>query len=303
MTLHTLDDAKLRWLDLRRDQPDLEATVAATLGLRPHDRHLSDLRNSEHPPFFDGTDQYDLLVVRALDARSRPEAPLTSTIALLILPDTVVSVRPPDDDTLDALAERFAAGVAVPHTAGELVHLMLNAVAERLLALRDPLAERLSRWQERLLDPRDPFDDWQVLMRTHSRMRLLGARMEMQREALDLWRNNTLLPLGPDLAIRFKDIDEHLGRVEHHVRVIQGDIDSLVQVHFAASSQKTNQVMQFLAVISAVFLPLNLIAGIFGMNFRDMPLLHLAYAGDITILAMVLLGALLLWWFWWRRWF
>lgn len=303
MSLHTFSETGLRWLDLRRDEPDCEVRIVEELGFRPHDRHLSDLRNVAHPPYFDGTDEYDLLVVRALDPTTPAEEPQTRAIAFLITNTVLVTVRASADDTFDPVLERGAPGDVAPESIGELVYLLLDNVAERLLELRDPLTEKLNVWQERLLDPMDPFNDWQVLMRVRSRMRWLGGRMAMQREAVDQWRAHTVLKLGPDIAIRLNDIDEHIARVEHHVGVIQGDIDSLVQVHFAASSQKTNQIMQLLAVLSAVFLPLNLIAGIFGMNFQDMPLLHLAWGGSVAIILMISMGAGLLFWFRSRRWF
>ncbi|MCB1735279.1 MAG: magnesium transporter CorA family protein [Gammaproteobacteria bacterium] len=303
MALHTFSAAGLRWLDLRRDETDGEKRIEAELGFRPHDRHLSDLRNVAHPPYFDGTDEYDLLVMRVLDSVTPPEEPQTRAIAFLITNDALVTVRAPEDDTFDPVLAQCARGEASPESIGELVYLLLDSIAERLLDLRDPLTEKLNVWQERLLDPMDPFNDWQVLMRVRSRMRWLGGRMAMQREAVDQWRANTVLTLSPDVAIRLNDIDEHIARVEHHVGVIQGDIDSLVQVHFAASSQKTNQIMQLLAVLSAVFLPLNLMAGIFGMNFVDMPLLHLAWGGTVTILLMISVAGGLLWWFRKRRWF
>ena len=291
------------WLDIVREEPDCDTWLSRALPAQVHDRHLADLRNAMHPPFYDGTAAYDLLIVRCLDSRSPQDDPETRAIAFLVTPNTVITVRPSDDRTLDPVRERLLEGPRrTPASAAALLHLLLNQIVDGLLGLRDPLSLRLAELQDRLLDPNDPFDDWRPLMQLRSRLRWLSGRMESQRTVLAEWREQTVLQIDEGMAIRFNDLEEHLGRVQHQADVLQHDIDGLVSIHFAASSQNTNQVMQVLTVISAIFLPLNLIAGIFGMNFRDMPLLHLRFGGAAAILGMTLVGFLLLWWFRRRRW-
>lgn len=293
----------LLWLDLVREEPGCEERLGRFLAVRVHDRHLADLRNDLHPPFYDGTAEYDLLIVRGLDRRSPHHEPETRPIAFLITPGTVVTVRAADDHTLEPVRERLLSGPRRPPThSSALLHLLLNQVVDDLLTLRDPLSQRLGELQDRLLDPADPFDDWRPLMRLRSRLRWLSGRMEAQRTVLAEWRQQTVLEIDEGMAIRFNDLEEHIGRVQHQADVLQHDIDGMVNIHFAASSQNTNRVMQLLTVISAIFLPLNLIAGIFGMNFDAMPLLHLPWAGWGMIAAMVLVGVLLLWWVRRRRW-
>ena len=74
-----------------------------------------------------------------------------------------------------------------------------------------------------------------------------------------------------------------------------------MQIHFSAQSNRTNDVMRTLTALTAIFLPLNLITGFFGMNFEYMPLLHNPTALWWTVAAMVLIalctGAL----FWRKR--
>jgi len=75
----------------------------------------------------------------------------------------------------------------------------------------------------------------------------------------------------------------------------------VIQLHFSAVAHRTNEVVRVLTVVSAIFLPLTLIAGIFGMNFQNMPELHTHYGyyaslGGMLVLAVVLLGV-----FRWKR--
>ena len=83
---------------------------------------------------------------------------------------------------------------------------------------------------------------------------------------------------------------------------MQHDIDALVQIYFSASAQRTNEILQFLTILSAVFLPLNLLAGLFGMNFAHLPLLAVWYGPWLLVGVMLLVVSGLLLWFRRRRW-
>jgi Mg2+ and Co2+ transporter CorA len=84
--------------------------------------------------------------------------------------------------------------------------------------------------------------------------------------------------------------------------VVQTDIDSLVQIHFSATSERTNATLQFLTVVSVIFLPLNLLAGIFGMNFEYLPLIHDPWAVWLVFGTMLGLALGLIFWSRRRHW-
>ena len=100
--------------------------------------------------------------------------------------------------------------------------------------------------------------------------------------------------------MRSRDVLEHIERVVHHVRRLEQSAETAVQMHFSLQSNRTNDIMRTLTVLTAVFLPLNLIAGIFGMNFEFIPFVHLK-EGFWWAMATMLLIALSLTLFFWRK--
>ena len=76
------------------------------------------------------------------------------------------------------------------------------------------------------------------------------------------------------LVARARDVIEHIERVVHHARRLEQSAETVVQIHFSAQSNRTNDIMRTLTALTAIFLPLNLITGFFGMNFEFMPLIH-----------------------------
>jgi Mg2+ and Co2+ transporter CorA len=86
-----------------------------------------------------------------------------------------------------------------------------------------------------------------------------------------------------------------------HVRRLQQNAATAVQMHFSVQSNRTNDIMRTLTALTAVFLPLNLIAGIFGMNFEFIPLLHQETGFWWAMGTMALIAVLLSGLFWRKR--
>jgi Mg2+ and Co2+ transporter CorA len=86
--------------------------------------------------------------------------------------------------------------------------------------------------------------------------------------------------------------------VVHHVRRLEQSAETAVQMHFSVQSNRTNDIMRTLTALTAIFLPLNLITGFFGMNFDFLPLIH--NTGGIwwaaAIMGLTAAGLALLFW-------
>ena len=103
------------------------------------------------------------------------------------------------------------------------------------------------------------------------------------------------------LVARARDVIEHIERVVHHARRLEQSAETVVQIHFSAQSNRINNIMCTLTALTAVFLPLNLITGFFGMNFEFLPLIHNPSAFWWTFGFMILLVLVVVAVFWRRQ--
>ena len=94
---------------------------------------------------------------------------------------------------------------------------------------------------------------------------------------------------------------EHITRVMHHARRLEQSAETVVHIHFSAQSNRTNNIMRTLTALTAIFLPLNLIAGIFGMNFEFLPIIHNKNGFWWALGSMALVAATLGLVFWRKR--
>ena len=101
--------------------------------------------------------------------------------------------------------------------------------------------------------------------------------------------------------MRSRDVLEHIERVLGHVRRLESSAETAVQMHFSAQSHRTNDIMRTLTTLTAIFLPLNLVTGFFGMNFDGLPLIHSMTGFWVVTGVMALIGGGLAAFFWRKR--
>jgi magnesium transporter len=292
------------WLILTYEEADqLAAEVQRLIGVRVYDDHVDDVRNLAHPSSFDSTEEYELVIFRGLRADQKPEQIETRPLFLFNFERVLLTVGPPESRSVAQVKTRYV-GVPgkCPQNPDELMHRLLSSMVDSYLDLRHSLSERLDRWQRALLDPRRPFRDWYRLLEQRTELRRLMHLCEEQLDAITEWRDDRLTTMSERLHVRFTDLIEHIERVKEHARQTEQQAESAVQLYFAASSTRTNEIIRLLTLITAVFMPLNLITGIYGMNFDFIPGLH-SHAGFwISLAVMLSVVVFLVSFFRWRRW-
>lgn len=291
------------WLDFEVHETGWGSLLREKLGIDVHEAHIRDSLNREHPPFFDRTDHYLMVILHGLvpDATSLRLA--TRPTTLFLLDRVVITVRPEDSVSIPELRDRLISGWKKAPGDGTRLAIRIGlAIIDRFLALKAEQVEQIDRWQEDLLDPSNPFSDWTVLVRQRSSLRRVETILEEQYEAVSLWRGESDVDVDSSLGIRFNDLLEHVNRTLSYTRQLKSELDALVQVNFSAVSHRTNEIVRVLTVVTAIFLPLSLVAGVFGMNFVNMPELRWRYGYFAALGGMVGLAAILFSIFRWRKW-
>ena len=292
------------------------------------DLHVSDLLNQQLPSNFDSTSWYDLLVFRRLALGAGSEASMaddamltpsgarkalasidTSPVGFAIFDRVLLTVHPADCAVRDHFAHRLMqqgsgaesrGSSRLPSSPADLMLRMANHMVDSYLALRRVLTRHLGTLQSELLDPKSRFGDWKLLLDARNTLHVLEDTCEDQRSAIQEWID--VLDEWPSeseavaqrerelLRLRSRDVLEHIERVLTHVRRLEHSAEVAVQMHFSALGHRTNDIMRTLTVLTAIFLPLNLITGFFGMNFDTLPLIHSATGIWTAVAVMALVG-------------
>ena len=318
---------------------DAQAGLQRWTGAQLYDLHITDLLNRQLPSNYDYTSTYDLLVFRRLaagansaglmaDERGKPgqrdrsfiDAIDTSPVGFAVFDRVLLTVHPTDCMVRDFFASRLKAqsggaearaAARMPTGPADLMLRMVNHMVDSYLELRRLLSKQLEWLQGELFSPRSDGVDWKVLLESRNALHLLEDTCEDQRaaivewlDALEEWPATDEAPVVREreqLRVRSRDILEHIERVLSHVRRLEASSESAVQMHFSEQSNRTNGIMRTLTTVTAIFLPLNLVTGFFGMNFEGLPLIHSRTGFWTIFLAMAAVGIGMSVYFWRKR--
>jgi Mg2+ and Co2+ transporter CorA len=232
----------------------------------------------------------------------------SKAVGFVVFDRLLISVHPPGCYSAKSFVQRFLADAKfsldavqndpaanrsrLPISPADLALRMINSMVDSYLDLRKVLSSQLERWQADLLRANSRFDNWGALMTARTQLHLLEDLCDEQHDAMQEWLDSmreqplALVTKNDDqelraaqhqrdqLVARARDVMEHITRVLQHARRLEQSAETVVQIHFNAQSNRTNDVMRTLTAVTAIFLPLNLIPGFFGMNFEFMPLIR-----------------------------
>ena len=195
----------------------------------------------------------------------------------------------------------------LPPSPADLMLRIVNHMVDSYLDLRRLLTRQLGSLQQDMLRSSGHFHHWQALLDSRNTLHLLEDICEDQRSALQEWIDALEdWPIPTDLLaarerevlrVRSRDVQEHIERVLNHVRRLENSSESAVQMHFSLQGSRTNAIMRTLTVLTAIFLPLNLITGVFGMNFEALPWIHSSGGLWLAFGLMTLVVVTQVWWF------
>lgn len=288
------------WLDFtRKEAESWPAFVEPLVEVSIHDTHVKDSFNGQHPSYFDVTEHYDLLIFQGLTPENCDTAEnliVTKSAAFFIFDHLLVSVHADENVSFDIVKRKFCeTKLRFPSTPVGLVYVILDTMVDRYMAITDELERRLALVQNQLIDPKNPFEDWRVLLNYRKQAHDLEVLCEHNLDALDSWKREMRYEISERQGSRLNDLREHIQRVKAHADSVQKDIEVAVQLHFASVSHQTNRIMRNLTVMSAIFFPLTLITGIYGMNFSHMPELQWHYGYFMVLGVLVFVGSVLVW--------
>ncbi len=326
---------------LRNHLPTLQHAAQRLGGSMLLELHLQDLENPAHPSYYDYTSIYDQVVFRRLatseevdrDLHSEGKPPdphdslpsfqriRTKAVGFVVFDRLLITVNPGGCHTARSFVERYLSDAVqneglhangrnrLPGGPSDLMLRMINVMVDSYLELRRQLSTEMDGWQHELLRTGSGQANWNSLLVARSELHKLEDLCEEQNDAMQEWLDTAheqppaalVQPERDGLLARARDVIEHIQRVVHHVRRMEQGAESPVQIHFAAQSHRTNEIMRVLTALTAVFLPLNFITGFFGMNFEFLPLIHSAQAMWAILLTMVSIALVVLLVFWRKR--
>jgi len=309
------DSGSRVWIDICgfRDEHLIQSVLSA---FSIHLLAVSDLFNSPQRPKCDDYDSFLLIIAHTVsektDSQSRPEM---TQIGILISGQAVITIRETAREVFDPVLVRLRSGKGLIRSAGPgyLAYAILDSLVDRYFPLTDQYMDLLMMLETEAIARSTP----RQLQSVHA---LKAELIELRRFILPLKDVvNTLIRndhhwFSPEVKLYLRDTHDHMLEISDLMETLRELSVSVMDLTTSSISNKMNDRMKVLTIITTIFTPLTFLAGIYGMNFSrmaqpspdypmNMPELYLPWGYPAALGFMLVLAAGMLSVFWWRGWF
>jgi len=292
-------DATQRWLDVESGNPeDLRELLA------PFDLHPLVMDACTEPGVAGHFASYEKELYIEFSVLSGGSNPHLTRGSIICLPTTLLTIHNGTVPSMVALIDDLAGDrrLITSKTSG-LLYYLFDYIVDRLALRAGPPKARAKAIAKALNEDPDSVEIGEVL-------RLKGRAGELVDELDAVLFCVSRLQTVESKAFESKELGVYMRDLAGALQTIQGatqrfeaSLSDLHQQYVLTQQDKMNSRLQILTVISAVFLPLTLLAGIYGMNFVGMPELQWPYGYPVLIGLMAVIVAVMLYVFYRRGWF
>ena len=293
----------LLWVDICETTEADGAYLAATFGF--HRLAIEDCVETQiHPPKIDDYGSYLFLLVHGINhATGSADAVETAELALFIGANCLVSNHNFPLYSVEEVRHMVEAGDRpLRRGADFLAYLLIDALVDNVLPTIDRMSDIAEEVEERALGT-PHLSTLRSIQRLKRSVRLIHRTMVPQREVLSRLSRGEFPLVQAQTQMYFRDVYDHMVLIEDLNMNVRESAENAINTYLSAVANRQNETMKVLAVVGAIFLPLTLLAGVYGMNFDYMPELtwRYGYFGVIGFMLSVIVGSLVF--FWKRGWF
>ncbi len=281
---------------------DVETLVETARQFEIHPLVLEDVVNGPQRPKSEAYDQYHLLVIRALDPIDQHLA-ADRQVSLIVGEDFVISFQAKQEQILEPVVERIQrpGSRLRRYRADYLAYAILDTVVDGFYPRLDQLTEQLQVLEEAILDRPVP-EQLRQLSNTGKQLVKLRRVVWAQRDMVGTLLRDESPLFGRSVHEFLRDTHDHCVQIAEAVDMCRETVSGLVNTYLSSVGQHSNEVMKTLTIIGSIFIPLTFVAGIYGMNFSNMPELELPYAYPLAWLTMILIAVAMVWYFRCKGW-
>jgi len=290
------------WLDI--EEPDEWTLALLGEAFSLHPLAIEDCLHGEQRPHIDPYDGYIFMVVHAPILSEDKEFLGTRELAIFASSLFVVTIHHEPLESLRGVQARCQRDPE--NVLGRGMDHLLHMIVDGLIDVYQPLLERLESEAGKLEDEAlfDPQDD--ILERISDfRGQLMQVRryLSPQREAVGQLARGEYSFIGKNIRPYFRDVLDHLTRLGEEIDLYREQIVSARELFMSSMSQRTNDTVKLMTIFASIMLPLTLVSGIYGMNFKRLwPSVDHPYGFWIVVGSMVVISTGLLLFFRRRRW-
>jgi len=288
-------------------------TLGATLDINP--LVLEDIVNTHQRPKFDEYDDYVFMVSRVIYYNDNGEL-ANEQFSALVKDNLLITFQETHVECFAAVKSRLEAGKGLIRTAGPgyMAYALTDTILDLYFVVLAQIGESLDELEDRLFESPDKSVMYDAQLLKRSLINVRRAAWPERDKINDILRSDNHL-INKDVKMYLRDAYDHCVQIMDLIENDKEITSSIIDLYLSMVSNRMNEIMKVLTIISAIFIPLTFIAGVYGMNFSkvdpitnkvmpdNMPELYSEHGYYYSIAAMLGIALIQVIIFWRKGWF
>ncbi|NCJ07223.1 magnesium/cobalt transporter CorA [Synechococcales cyanobacterium C] len=296
--------ASVSWVDVR-GLGDEKLLVRLGEVFQLHPLVLEDIVNVPQRPKVEVYDRHLVMITQMVIPKPDGQGFWREQVSLILGQSYLLTVQEePEHDCFDPVRDRirYAKGAIRNHGADYLAYALLDSVIDGFFPVLEEYGERIEALEDEVMG-HPTASTLDQIHQVRRELLLLRRAIWPQREAINILIRDASPFMSDHVRIYLRDCYDHAIQVLDMVETYRELASSLMDVYLSAVSNRMNEIMKVLTVISTVFIPITFIVGVYGMNFKVMPELEWqwGYLGVWIVMLTIVVGLVVF--FWKRGWF
>lgn len=234
----------------------------------------------------------------------------TEQVSLFVGRKFIVTFQERPGDCFKQVRDRLRSGQGMMRSSGPdyLLYSLLDAIIDGYFPRVESSTRRLD-YLEELIATTTKIDPMHAIRKMKTDLRLMRRTVTWQRDALLMLVRGEFAPIAPSVRIYLRDCADHSMQLLDAIEMDREMCSDISDHYFALLSIRNNDVSRVLTIIATLFMPMGVVAGIYGMNFDpsvsqwNMPELKWAWGYPFALSLMATFAVGMTLWFWVRGWF
>ena len=256
-----------------------------------HPLTLEDIVHVDQRPKFEDYEHYVVAIMKMISYTTEVTS---EQLAIVLCENTVISFQEPHGgDAFDIIRNRLrqCKGRVRKLGADYLAYALMDAVVDCYFTAIEKIGDKIEEIEEEIISNSDKKS---LLQLYHLKREMIYLRKQVwpMRDMINnMVRSETNL-INPTSDIYLRDLSDHVTRIIDTVETYRDLLSGIMDIYLSTNANRMNEVMKVLTIMSSIFIPVTFIAGVYGMNFDNMPELHTRNGYFITwgVMLSVILG-------------
>jgi magnesium transporter len=252
------------WVDLAA--PSLPETLILSDTFAFHPLSVEDARAELHYPKIEAYDGYLYVILHGIDFHTGDRGFATHDVDFFVGATYLVTVHDGHSTSISGLQANVERNPKIMSEGPvALFHRIMDAMVDHYRPEVEKLEERIDALENAVFESPSPALVREILI---VKREVAGLRRVVmpQRDVIGRLARRDYVDISTDLSFRFRDVYDHLVRIADDGTIFQDRISGVLDAHLTSASNRLNEIMKVLTVVSTIFMPLTLMSGLWGMN-------------------------------------